>query len=428
MQTICRAAVGTLVMACIGTFGATGPGVAVAEVSCSGNNINVPVGALQKLAHQEIWAPAFSSGVCNKGTHPTVTAFGASSDAAMKEWNYDGKRGALNRGFAFVGTTMAPTTAQIENIESVAGGAQVAVIPIAQTAIVVITNPPLGCEFEGTTEFITNLQLASVFAGTITSWSEMEGLETEPEKAACESPITRVVRKDAAATTYQFKHYLYRLEEGVLACAGGVNWEELEPVNNSETGVPNTAWPESCGEAALSGLVTPTNGGDAQVVGKVNATPGSIGYVALPTAKANKAKYILDLQNNGLKTGGEANFANAASGKVANCGGIQYSTPANATEGLDIDWSQAFGGRPFVGGKSYPLCTLSFVLALHGYKGAGIALGDEITVNDYLHEYVLREAGQEATNGGYYAALPTAGTEEHDVLLAALKAAGQISY
>jgi hypothetical protein len=107
----------------------------------------------------------------------------------MKEWNYDGERGAINR----------PTAAQIENIKSVAGGPQLAVIPVAQTALVVIVNPLPGCEFEGVTEFITNAQLASVFEGKTYSWSQLEELETESEKTACEAPITRVVPRTRRA-------------------------------------------------------------------------------------------------------------------------------------------------------------------------------------------------------------------------------------
>jgi hypothetical protein len=113
--------------------------------------------------------------------------------------------------------------------------------------------------------------------------------------------------------------------------------------------------------------------------------------------------------------GGEAEFAAAAAGKVANCSGITYKTPANISESLDLDWSQVFGGKPFVGGGAYPLCALTYVLAFHGYKAAGFTLGDELTVHDYLAEYVVQKAGQEAINGSYYSALRNGAKAEFDV-------------
>ena len=88
----------------------------------------------------------------------------------------------------------------------------------------------------------------------------------------------------------------------------------MEPIGAGSH--PNIDWPESCHEKTLSTVIRPAAKGGGEVVKLVNETAGSIGYAALPDANANIAgtTVILALQNNGQKKGGEANFANAASG------------------------------------------------------------------------------------------------------------------
>jgi hypothetical protein len=175
--------------------------------------------------------------------------------------------------------------------------------------------------------------------------------------------------------------------------------------------------------------VRPAANGGGEVVKLVNSTVGGIGYAALPDAKANakEGTVILALQNNGQKKGGEANFANAASGTTANCGGITY-TGFKLSTGLEVDWSAVFGAKPSVGGKSYPLCALTYDLALHGYKSAGFSEAQELTARDYLTEYITQTAGQTAISSNFYSGLPSSAEPKFDVLGAAVKAAKTISY
>src|SRR5262245_35394693 len=93
---------------------------AVAAPTCTGSSITGLGTTLQKSAQQEVWAPTFEAAICNKGTFPTVTYNLATSEAAMKEWNFDGTRGAINNAFPFIGTDSPPTAAQIAKIKSVA--------------------------------------------------------------------------------------------------------------------------------------------------------------------------------------------------------------------------------------------------------------------------------------------------------------------
>jgi ABC-type phosphate transport system substrate-binding protein len=411
-------------------LGGLGAGSASAALSCTGSNIIGQGSSLQKIAQQEIWAPAFSGSVCNSGTHPTVTYESTGSGSGMAEWNYDGKKGSINHERQFIGTDDAPTTEQIGNITSVSGGASVLVIPVAQTAISIIANPPSGC----TVEEITNTDLEGMFRGNYTSWSKVSTAE-----GTCSSPITRVVRFDGSGTSYQFKNYLSKLNKGGLPCTTGgtegkASWKELEPIANSETGAPNTTWPETCKEKTLSTLVKPAAKGGGEEVKKVNATEGSIGYAALPDAKANSAKIILAVQNNGQKAEG-ATFANPASGGSANCANTQYEVPVQGrnqvgSTGLNVDWSKVFGANPSVGGTSYPLCTLTYDLAFNSYKAAGFKFGNEVTAHDYLKEFLVAETGQSslvAAEKGY-GALPTSEKKRLDVLGSAKFIATKIGF
>src|SRR5262249_48087214 len=159
------------------------------------------------------------------------------------------------------------------------------------------------------------------------------------------------------------------------------------------TGAPNTSWPESCGEGSLSPVVRSSRGD--QLIAKLKETPGGIGYAVLREARSSGAPAIVRLQNNGQTAAGEATFAKPAAGGEANCASTQYTVPADGrrvggASGLDVDWSAVSGGAPAIGGTSYPLCTLEYELALHGYKAAGFGYKKFQTVHDYLREYVAK--------------------------------------
>jgi ABC-type phosphate transport system substrate-binding protein len=384
-------------------------------IQCTGSNLTAAGSTLQAPAQTGVWAPGFHKSICPSS--PLVAYEGIGSGAGLREWNADGARGSLNTGLAFIGTDQAPSKTQIESIKSKAGGAEVAVIPVAQTTIAILANPPAGCEIDS----ITNSNLAGAMEGRIREWSKLE----TAEGAGCNAPITRVVRKDESGTTSALKAYLYRLYAKGLSCTvgateGKASWRELA----------NVAWPETCGEKALSAVVRATaNGGTAEVE-KVNSTSGAIGYAALPEAKAGVkgATEILALQNNGQKKAAEAKFADPAAGTQANCAAMTYQVPTPLGGRRDVDWSGVFGGRPAIGAGNYPLCALTYDLALHGYGLAGFSEAQAITVRDYLYGYVVQDAGQSAIAGGYYAPLPGSAEAQTDVLGAARNAASGISY
>jgi ABC-type phosphate transport system substrate-binding protein len=414
---------------------ALGAGSAAAAPGCTGAKTITGQGAsLQNIAQTKVWGPGFA-GLC-PGFE--IKYISSGSGAGMEQWNHNNVTKSINTGLSWISTDDAPTAAQIGNIKSVAGGAQVAVIPVAQTAIAIVAHLPEGCLLEG----VSNSNLAGIFEGRILTWNKVTGAEEEVA-GACNAPITRVVRKDGSGTTFQFKNYLYQLNKEPLACTtGGAqvegkrNWQEMEEIGAG--GKPNIDWPESCTEKevkkTLSPVARPAEKGGGELVKLVNATVGGIGYAALPDAKANAkaGTEILGLQNNGQKS--EINLAKATGpSETANCGGATYTGFKLAT-GLDVDWSGVFGAKPAIGAKNYPLCTLTYALAFHGYKQVppfsevSFTEGQELTARDYLYEYVVQEAGQNAINSNYYSSLPSSAEERFDVLGAARKAAKTISY
>ena len=144
---------------------------------------------------------------------------------------------------------------------------------------------------------ITNAHLEEAFSGKAETWTAIGATPA----AKCGSSLTRVVRKDASGTTYQFKNYLAQVntlvnsgtEKEICPLKGTWKWSNLEEISGS--GGPNLEWP-GCGSIAA---ITPTGTGGGEVAAKVVATAGTIGYAALPDSKAKGATTV-KVQNNGI--------------------------------------------------------------------------------------------------------------------------------
>jgi ABC-type phosphate transport system substrate-binding protein len=418
---------------------AVGAGGASAAPSCGGAAINGQGSSLQGSAQTELWASA-NGGYNAACGAKQVTYTVSSSGTGLGSWGFKG--GAFENKWSFVGSDDGPNATQISNANT-ASGSSVLVIPVAQTAIGVVVNPPTGCSIEE----ITNKQLESVMRGNIKIWNK---IQTASGAGCVNAPITRVVRQEGSGTTYQFKNYLSLINPASLACTeGGKTWKQLEEIGTGEK--PNTQWPENgvggCAANAVSPIVTGAGGG--AVVKKVNVTEGGIGYAALPDIEKNKANgenkngdtNWLKLQNNGVSN--KLAIAQMVSpleevGKSAQCVHTQYVVPATARVGsanpANSDWSQVFGANPNIASASsnpsaYPLCTLTYDISLTKYSAAGFSEASEITARDYLANYVTAEEGQEELeNGGkWYAPLPE-GSAAFNVLGAAQLAASKIGF
>ncbi len=417
-------------------------GTASASLSCTGSNIEGIGSSLQKIAQQNVWGPNFHKNICNFGTEPVITKYEpAGSGAGMKKWNSSNEEGKINTTYAFVGTDDAPSTTQMANIDSVAGGAHVLVVPVAQTSIAIAANPPSGCPIEE----IANKDLERVFAGTIVKWSQLSSIVAEPNPA-CNKRLKRVVRFDGSGTTYQFKNYLNLINKAKLPCVEETQektWAELEAIGGGSK--PNIVWPEDEGCAVpLSEVVRASENGGGALVEKVYKTAGSIGYASLPDVESKLAKCagesacenteILKVQNNGKKKLEEASYVSPLTGEQANCATAQYKVPTNAKvskthTALDVDWSLVFGGKidTTATGGGYPICTLTYVLALNKYSGASFTEGQATTVKDYVTEYITASAGQTDIASKFYGALP-GGTPTYNVLEAAQFTASKVGF
>ncbi len=423
----------------VGHTEATSNALIVGASTCTGGPISGQGSTLQAPAQQILWSPGFKA-LCGNGDEVTYNP--TSSGASLSSWGFAG--GKFDNSSAFIGTDDAPSPTQIAAANA-ASGSNVLVIPVAQTAIGIVVNPPSGCEIEE----ITNVQLEAVLSGAIKNWGK---LLTATGAGCTGAPITRVVRAEGSGTTYQLKAYLQQIDPAPLPCVtGGRAWRELEEIGAAEE--PNTVWPHNsvagCAGATVSPIVTAAGG--SGVVKAVNTTEGSLGYAALPDIEANKANgenphgdtNWLKLQNNGL-TNKLANAQTVAptleNTDAAACAGTPYYVPPAARTGktgpVNVNWSNVLGGNPNMAGSTgnagtYPLCTLTYDIALTNYAKAGFSETAEQTVKDYLGGYVLGSAGQGAANRGgqFYASLPSEpGNPFYDVLAAAQATAGRIGF
>lgn len=404
----------------LGVIGLTAGG-ASAAVSCSGSNIVGEGAAMQGVAQQQVWIPGFEVGACH-GKGPTVGYVSSSSGAGLAQWSAFGGT-TINNEREFIGTTMAPDETEMENIRVATQSqneegeeSEVMVVPVAQSAIALIANPPAGC----TITSIKRQALERVLRGTKKTWGDIG-----TASGSCNSPITRVVPSEISGVSYQVKHYLSLVDGGELVCttAPGNTWAALQSSSL------NSTWPEAC--KGHKGLTVVKHTGDE--VGTVNANPGSIGFAGLAEAETAKAgaTTVLALEN-GTKPKGGATFASPAIGAQSNCGAATYAVPAEAQvgagSGLDVDWSSVYGSS--LESTTYPLCTLTFDVALQGYGFAGFTVADAVSVKDYLFWYLLegKPSGEEelVSAGKWYAALPATGSAATDVLKAARFTASKI--
>ncbi|HKZ15065.1 MAG TPA: phosphodiester glycosidase family protein [Solirubrobacterales bacterium] len=411
--------------------------VEAAPQGCLGESITAAGSSLQAPAQRNLWSPLYAEH-CPGG--PTVDYQGNGSGPALASWGFEG--GTFANTNAFVASDVAPNAAQIKAANA-ASGTSVLVVPVAQTAIGVVVNPPTGCEIKE----ITNKQLESVMRGNIKIWNK---IQTATGAGCVDAPITRVVRAEGSGTTYQFKNYLSLIDEATLACTeGGKTWKQLEEIGTGEA--PNTVWPENgaagCSAKELSPLVTAVGG--AGVVDAVNATEGAISYAALPDIEANKGNggnppgdtHWVRLQNNGVSNKlGNLRTASPVEGfaSMAQCESTPYGVPkaaqSNKSTPANANWSTVLGQNPNMAGvtgdtDAYPLCTLTYDIALTAYSKAGFKAGQEQTAAAYLTGIVSDE-GQESLETGkqFYAPLPTSPAPATDVLDAARLAVSKIGY
>lgn len=402
------------------------PGAASASIGaqCSGSNIEAQGASTQKLAQQTVWNPTFNTSpaktACN-GTQgslakPTVKYNSTGSGAGLKAFGAEGATPDYKDN-AFVGTDEAPDATQKAEIEAHAVGAEaqsLETIPVEQVAIAVIVHLPDGCKAEneaGVSAYKGRLALndktiEGIYRGTINKWSEIKDagdkLTCTGGKAEEETEITRIVRKDQSGTTHIFKTFLaainktsFTAEAFPTGCPAPLG-EESKTWGEMAQGCENQRWP-----TAAKVVHAAAEGGGA-VAKEVEKVAGSISYVNLADARANKAftpgvggkgkaKFWAVVQN---KTGAEPfTYADPSSNKDveklgnANCAKTVYTDgvtefPPASTRAL---WDKA---QAALNQEKYPLCGLTYDLALRQYSkyGGGLetSLAEATTVENFL--------------------------------------------
>jgi ABC-type phosphate transport system substrate-binding protein len=369
--------------------------------------------SLQKVAQTEIWSTSFESEKCSEATENAKMKYEAtSSGKGLGKWRFTGT-GTIDTTVAFVGTDDAPNEGQINNAKEKAGGASVVTVPVAQTAIAIMVHPPEGCSLTK----ISNAALEEAFSGKATTWAAIGATPA----GSCGGSLTRVVRAEGSGTTFQFKAYLAQVNAGAPCAGSPTEWAKLEEIGAEEK--PNITWPEC-------GTIKPTTAaGGGGVASKVASTSGTIGYAALPDAKANSATTI-KVQDG--TEGGVKLFASPGTetGEEANCAKAEYKVPAQALRatgtGIDVkEWATVFGGNPTIGGETYPICTLTYDLGWTSFSKAGFAATTGGFVKRY-YEFILSH--KLGASHHWYAALPAlkGESEVHNVQDAAEFAASKI--
>jgi ABC-type phosphate transport system substrate-binding protein len=413
------------------------PGAASATIGqqCSGVSISGQGSSLQAVAQQELWGPGFhtssDSFACNgkqgsKGT-PTIAYNPSGSGAGLRSWGAESKKPeeiSFGPGNAFVGTDEPPNETQLEEIEaqqSTKTPDTIMSIPVAQESVVILAHLPGGCTAtstaaEGRLAF-TNADLQGIYAGTLKKWGEITGGGDSITGSGCaEAAITPVARFDQSGTTHIFKRYLNLIEPNALATEdGSKTWAELSE------GSLNTVWPTA------AGVVKPGVKGGGELLAKVAATAGSIGYVNLAEARKNSAFVPPSGGANEPTFWGVLENGHKGSGKKEK---ITFLDPSNNGDSAMLDAANCAktvytnGSEPFPPGsvfetwntvttsvtlkeKTYSLCGLTYDLASTDYAlFSGATEAETTTVENYLRFVTSKKEGQTLLPGDDYLGLP----------------------
>jgi hypothetical protein len=427
--------------ACVVSAGAVAalglPGAASAAVGqqCSGASITAQGSSLQAVAQQELWGPAFhtssDSFACNgkqgsKGV-PTITYTSTGSGAGLRSWGAEFKEAkevSFGPGNAFVGTDEPPNEqqlAEIESNESTPTPESIMSIPVAQESVALVVHLPSGCAANSTVApgrlAFTNADLQGIYAGTRKQWGEITGGGDAITGSGCATdPITPVARFDQSGTTHILKRYLSLINSEALASEkGSETWSELSE------GSLNTVWPTA------AAVVKPAVKGGGEVLAKVAALAGSVGYVNIaearkspsfvpPSGGANEATFWVVIENGHKGTGKKekvtyadpSNNGDVAALSAANCAktvytnGVEPFPPSSVFE----PWNTVTTSITLKE-KTYSLCGLTYDLASTEYSLLpGTSEAQATTVNNYLKFVTNSKQGQKLLPGDDYLGLP----------------------
>lgn len=453
-----------VVMALLALGPAPRADAAFALGKCGGTDITGRGASFARDAHN-LWIPNFLAIYC--GSSPSEVTYEPLGSGA-------GRRSMMTREDdpRFGMSDEPPSPEDIEKMNTGVGSAgnpaadpdpsdngKIHVFPGAVGAVAALVNFPDGCdvndlnpesrtpEQEGENEAeepfplgvarvkFTRAEFEEVWgqeAGSYLNWDDVFPELTEGGAVpACEKPIIRVVRFDDSGTTFAFKDYLNSINEGRgwLTTYNGpnTNWPGAEFGKRTDcSGEPNGPGKEP---DAIDHLTSGCANGNGNLVPKLVATDGSVGYSDVSTARTNNPSleieprdeddlpgedfdnevgYWIQLQNASDTFAEPTATANSyldGGQKGSNC---QNTTFENVPAGSFGDWSKVTGVNSPVG---YGICTLTYGLVFDDLADPwGDTPEEEAkarTVKDYW-ENVVSDIGQALLFPGDYAKLPPA--------------------
>jgi phosphate transport system substrate-binding protein len=197
-------------------------------------------------------------------------------------------------------------------------------IPTVLGAVVATYNLPGNPKLKFTPDV-----LADIFLGKITKWNDDRIRAVNPGASLPDQPIVVVHRSDGSGTTYIWVDYL---------CKVSPEWDKLVGRGTS------VKWPVGLGGKGNEG-----------VAGQVKNTPGTLGYVELAYAMANKLP--------------AAEVRNQAGKFVEPTIDSTTAAAASAAKTMPADFRVSLTNAP--GDKAYPIASFTWLLVYRDQPDAG---------------------------------------------------------
>lgn len=387
---------------------------------CSGSSIVGEGSLLQAKDHESLTfsfnrpedhSPRACSGTQGAMLEPKVSYLPGGDLVALESWGVNGHAADFSASNAFIATDEPPNATQREEIvahSSEPHWASLQTIPVQQYAVAILVHLPTGCMATSSLHsgylVFDNSTFEKLWKGEVHDWGEITdgGDRIVINSSACDpsTPITRIVSLDNGGASWTLKKYLYlaNKEKNIIGSQG---WRELAE------GSANTEWP---------GTVTrPSEAGEEAVDELVAEAPSSIAVVNMSAALRGslfggsakeggewRPRFMALLQNNGLASSAEYGQLHPGENRVY-CRPLPEYTNSGVAGAPPSTFSLWNSLTTKTKEPEYPLCGLSYILALTKYSEyPGTTEAEATTVNNYLRFpfSASRGGGQEEFHPG----------------------------
>jgi phosphate transport system substrate-binding protein len=306
---------------------------------------------------QTSWISGYSS-TCSLKTTPVSYSGGGSGAGITSQ---------INRTAQYAGSDVPYSHAQWTQIrgDGTTHFSPVETLPVAVAGVVVPYNLS-ACPLSSPLK-LTSANLALMYDGTITQWSDSRLVANNPGLASCKDAVFLSARAEASGTTFVFKDYLSKRNS------------QFSPPDNS------TTWPAAatikCRGTGNAGMVTCVQGNEG-AIGYVDF--GDVGTLSFAQVESSDGVFY-------TMSPGACSTAAAAA-----------TTPATT----DLDWS----GTSFTDTRGgYPLCTFTYELVFQNPGTAGVTTSVAQATNLKAYaSYITADEGQSNLASSRYDRLPAA--------------------